>query len=191
MHVDEAIRQRRTHKVYGGGAISDQTLRELLDLAIWAPNHGLTEPWRFSVVAGSRLAALASAIEAAFDAMDRGDGDAGAERLRLKKRKMARRLAGAGAVIAVSYLQTPERPLLDREDYAATACAVQNILLAATARGLVGLWGTGKVMGHPQVRAFLQQTEEEAQVGVIFLGTPQQDMSGRRLQDAAAQSRWV
>lgn len=189
MNVDEAILQRRTHKFFGGGPIADTCLRELLELAIWAPNHGLTEPWRFSVVSGGRLGALQECLDAAFGAMDKG-GD-GAELLALKRRKMGRRIAGAGAVIAVSYRHTPDRPVTDREDYAAAACAVQNILLGATARGLVGLWSTGKVMGHPKVRAFLQQGDDEGQVGVLFLGTPAQAAVPRRSQTIAALSRWI
>lgn len=188
MDVDQAIRDRRTHKFFGGGAITEDQLRELLELAIWAPNHGLTEPWRFSVVSGARLGALQAAIDAAFGAMDKG-GDAGL--LEFKRRKMGRRLAGAAAVIAVSYRRTPDKPATDREDYAATACAVQNILLGATARGFVGLWSTGKVMGHPLVRAFLRQGDDEAQVGVIFLGTPAQAAVPRRSHTAADLSRWV
>ncbi len=191
MQLEEAIRQRRTHKFYGGGAVSEQTLRELLELAIWAPNHGLTEPWRFTVVPKSRFDDMLAAVERAFEQMRKGDDEDAAMRLAFKKRKMARRLAGAGAVIAVSYRRTPDRPVVDREDYAATACAVQNILLGATARDLVGLWSTGKVMSHAEVREFFQQPEDEGQVGVIFLGTAVQEVPPRRSHDAASLSRWL
>ncbi len=191
MHVDEAIRERRTHKFYGGGAINDDVVRELLELAIWAPNHGLTEPWRFTVVPAARFDAFGAVVHQALDAMRKGDDPDAETRLDFKKRKIARRLAGAGAVIAVSHRTSPDKPDVDREDYAATACAAQNILLGATARGLVGLWSTGKVLRHPLIRTFLQQSDEERQVGVLFLGTPQQEMQGRRLQDVASVSRWL
>ena len=189
MDVDQAIRQRRTHKFFGGGAMTEDCLRELLELAIWAPNHGLTEPWRFTVVTGARLDALRGVIDAAFDAMDKGGEASGL--LDLKRGKMGRRLAGTAAVIAVSYRQSPDKPATDREDYAAAACAAQNILLGATARGFVGLWSTGKVMGHPLVRAFLRQGDEEAQVGVLFLGTPAQTAVARRTHSAEELTRWV
>ena len=191
MEVDEAIRSRRTHKFYGGGAIADETLRELLELAIWAPNHGLTEPWRFTVVTAARFNELESVLGDAFDAMRKGDDEDAMTRIGFKKRKLARRLAGAGALIAVSYKRTPDRPQVDREDYAATACAAQNILLGATARGLVGLWSTGKVMGHPLVRAFLGQQGDEQQVGALFLGTREHKMTARRSQTAASLTRWL
>ena len=57
MELEEAIRGRRTHKVYGSEPVDRQTLEELLELARWAPNHHLTEPWEFRVVGPHTLAA--------------------------------------------------------------------------------------------------------------------------------------
>ena len=56
MDAEEAIRTRRTHKAYGPEPVDRATLEELLDLARWAPNHHLTNPWRFRVLgpAGAR-----------------------------------------------------------------------------------------------------------------------------------------
>ena len=50
MDVETAIRTRRTHKAYGSQPVDDDTVRELLELATFAPNHHLTNPWRFRVV---------------------------------------------------------------------------------------------------------------------------------------------
>ena len=50
MDVEEAIRARRTHKVYEREPVDRATVDELLELARWAPNHHLTNPWRFRVI---------------------------------------------------------------------------------------------------------------------------------------------
>ena len=50
MDVDEAIRSRRTLKDYRDEPVPPETVRELLELAVLAPNHHLTEPWRFRVI---------------------------------------------------------------------------------------------------------------------------------------------
>jgi nitroreductase len=56
--VEEAIRTRRTHKAYGADPVPRETLDELLELARWAPNHNLTNPWRFRVLGPESLARL-------------------------------------------------------------------------------------------------------------------------------------
>ena len=55
VELEDAIRTRRTHKAYGAEPVPRETLEELLELARWAPNHNLTNPWRFRVV-GPRVA---------------------------------------------------------------------------------------------------------------------------------------
>ena len=61
MDVEEAIRTRRTHKVYGPEPVPRETLDELFELARWAPNHNLTNPWRFRVLGPESLARLKEA----------------------------------------------------------------------------------------------------------------------------------
>ena len=61
MEVEEAIRGRRTHKAYAPEPVDPATLDGLLELARWAPNHHLTNPWRFRVVGPEALARLKEA----------------------------------------------------------------------------------------------------------------------------------
>ncbi|HEV2770357.1 MAG TPA: nitroreductase family protein, partial [Solirubrobacteraceae bacterium] len=61
MELEEAIRTRRTHKAYGTEPVDRATLEELLELARWAPNHNLTNPWRFRVLGPRTLDALKEA----------------------------------------------------------------------------------------------------------------------------------
>jgi nitroreductase len=191
MHVDEAIRQRRTHKHFAGGEVPEATLRELLELARWAPTHGYTEPWRFVVIGHASLGALREAALAALDGLAKPGDEEAIRRLRGKRDKLARRLEGAGAVVVVSWRRAPDDQALDREDYAATCCAIQNLLLGATARGLVGLWSTGAVLQAPALRAFYGLDEGEGVAGVVFLGWPERALQGRRYRELDAISRWI
>ncbi|MEY3013186.1 MAG: hypothetical protein RIT45_1921 [Pseudomonadota bacterium] len=191
MHVDEAIRSRRTHKFFAGGAIDDATLRELVELACWAPNHRFTEPWRFYAVRGAALPAMKQALVASLDAMAKDGDDESMRRLEQKRDKIARRLDGTGAVVVVTWKRSPDDTAQDREDYAATACAVQNLLLGATARGLCGLWSTGAVLMTPSMRAFYGVGEGETIAAVVFLGHPQTRLQGRRYKTEAEVLRFV
>ena len=61
MELDELIRTRRTQKAYEPGPVEPETLDELFELARWAPNHHLTNPWRFRVLGPAALEALKTA----------------------------------------------------------------------------------------------------------------------------------
>ena len=152
MDLEEAIRTRRTHKVYAPEPIDRTTLEELLDLARWAPNHNLTNPWRFRVVGPQALARLKAA--------------AGPE--------AAPKLDRAPTLVAVSALQTGEDPVRDEEDLLATAVAAYIVLLAAHDRGLAGYWRTPAVLRTEAGRAALGIGPEERFVALLYLGRPRQ-----------------
>mgnify|MGYP002630501948 CR=1 FL=1 len=191
MHVDKAIRTRRTHKLFAGGAIDDATLRELVELASWAPNHRFTEPWRFAVVRHARLGAMKAEVLASLDGLAK-DGDAESRRkLEQKRGKIAKRLDDAGAVVVVSWQRSTDDAALDREDYAATACAVQNMLLAGTARGIVGIWSTGAILLTPGMRAFYGVAADHSIAAVVFLGSPKAELEGHRYKGVDDVMHWV
>ncbi len=191
MHVDEAIQARRTHKQFVAGALSRETICELLELARWAPNHRVTEPWRFAVVHGDSKAAMVSACHEAFDAMAKPGDEHMAAKLAAKKKKFARRIGDAGAVLLISYVHSDSDATQDREDYAATACAVQNIMLGATARGLVSQWSTSKVFYSASMRAFFGQDADETLVALLFIGRQVRPMSGLRKRSIDQLTRWI
>lgn len=151
MDAEAAIRSRRTHKVYGSEPVDRATLDELLELARWAPNHDLTNPWRFRVI-GPR------ALERLKDA-------AGAEG--------AAKLDRAPTLVAATMVE-PADPVQREEDLAATAVATYIVLLAAHARGLVGYWRTPAVLRSEAGRAALGIGDGEHVVGLIHLGPARQ-----------------
>jgi nitroreductase len=153
MDVEEAIRTRRTHKVYGAEPVDRATLLELFDLARWAPNHHLTNPWRFRVVGPQALEALKRA--------------AGPE--------AAGKLDRAPTLVVVSVLQGGEDPVADEEDLLAAGVAAYIVLLGAHARGLVGYWRTPEVLRTPRGRAAAGVPDGERAIGLLHLGPPRQD----------------
>ncbi|HEY3020006.1 MAG TPA: nitroreductase [Solirubrobacteraceae bacterium] len=153
MDVDEAIRSRRTHKVYGSEPVDRETLLELFDLARWAPNHHLTNPWRFRVVGPQARAALKRA--------------AGEE--------AAAKLDRAPTLVVVSALQSGDDPVGDEEDVLAAACAAYIVLLAAHARGLAGYWRTPAVLRSVEGRAAVGVPQGERVLGLLHLGPARQE----------------
>jgi nitroreductase len=152
MDVEEAIRGRRTHKAFGPEPLPRELLDELLEMARWAPNHHLTNPWRFRVVGPHALAKLKEVA-----------GPEGASKL-----DRAPTLVAATALCS-------EDPVQDQEDLCATACAVYAILLAAHSRGLAGYWRTPGVLRTGAGLAALAIPADERFVALIHLGWPRQD----------------
>ncbi len=151
MDVEEAIRARRTIKAYAPQPIPRETLEELLDLARWAPNHHLTNPWRFRVVGPGTLERLKSA--------------AGPE--------AASKLDRAPTLVVATAVLTGD-PEQDEEDLHAAGVATYIVLLAAHARGLAGYWRTPGVLRTPEGRAAVEMGEDERFVGLIHLGEARQ-----------------
>jgi F420 biosynthesis protein FbiB-like protein len=187
MHVDDAIRSRRTIKQFDGTPVDDATVRELIALAMWAPNHKRTEPWRFSVVTQRQLPLLAAAAEAALQSLAKPPVDAS---LRAKQAKIRELLMGAGAVVVVSYVRSPDDACRDREDFAATCAAIQNLLLGATARGLGSLWSTSKALIGQPMRAFWALPDDEEPVGALVLGHSALGMPAVRHHSNDELTRW-
>src|SRR3954447_2739774 len=131
MDVFDAVRTRRTHKAYGADPVDRAQLEELFELARWAPNHHLTEPWRFRVVGPRALKRLKAA--------------AGPE--------AAGKLDRAPTLVVASQVRAPDDPEQDEEDFSSASIAAYLVLLAAHARGLAGYWRTPAVLRTPEGRA--------------------------------------
>jgi len=151
VEVDDAIRARRTIKAYAPEPVPRRLLEELFELARWAPNHHLTNPWRFRVLGPETLERLKEA--------------AGPE--------AAAKLDRAPTLVVASALLTGD-PEQDEEDLHATAVATYILLLGAHARGLAGYWRTPDVLRTPAGREAVGLGEDERFVGLVHLGEGRQ-----------------
>ncbi len=149
MDTEVAIRGRRTHKAYGREPVDRETVEELLDLARFAPNHHLTEPWRFRVIGSETFARLAEI-----------GGRSEEEKLR----------RAPTLVVASAMLAGDEHE--QREDLLAAGCAVYIVLLAAHARGLASYWRTPALFETEAGRAAVGLADDETFVALIHLGAP-------------------
>jgi nitroreductase len=168
MEVEKAIRTRRTHKAFGARELSRERLEPLFELARWAPNHHLTNPWRFRVLGPRTRERLMELAE------EREPGSA------VKLRR-------SPTLVAVSAAQTGDAGQ-DREDVLATAVAAYIVLLAAHARGLAGYWRTVPLLDDPAGRAIVGIPADETPVGLLYLGDPVQE---QRTAERAPPERFV
>jgi len=168
MEVDQAIRGRRTHKAFRPEPVARETLDELFDLARWAPNHHLTNPWRFRVVGPQALERLKAA--------------AGPE--------AAPKLDRAPTLVVCSCLVSGD-PIQDDEDLLATGVAAYIVLLGAHARGLAGYWRTPEVLREAGGQAAVGMGAGERFVGLLHLGAPVQERPAPEREPAAAVAEYL
>jgi nitroreductase len=157
MDVETAIRTRRTHKAFRPEPVPGEVLDELLDLARWAPNHNLTNPWRFRVIGPRTLERLKQAAGPAA----------------------AAKLDRAPTLVVCSCALSGD-PVQNEEDLHAAACAAYIVLLAAHARGLAGYWRTPDILRTEKGRAAVGLPPEERFVSLIHLGRGIQERAAPR-----------
>ena len=147
MDVAGLAAARRTHKSFGSEPVSRDVLRELLSLARYAPNHHLTQPWRFRVLGPEALASLKEAA-----------GPAEAAKL-----DRAPTLVVVSAALSGDLVQ-------DEEDVCATAAAVMLVLLGATERGLASYWRTPGALRTARGREVVGVPHGERVLGLLHFG---------------------
>jgi nitroreductase len=166
MELAEVIRTRRGVSVFTDQPVDPALVLELLETAVWAPNHHITEPWRFAFLSGDAVARYAAVRrDMALDMCALED-------------EGARRQVGDGTykkfVCIPAYLaiimKASSDPETFEDDFAATAALTQNFLLLAWERGLGTFWKTFK--NDRRLRDLLNLADDERVVGWLHLGYP-------------------
>lgn len=183
--VMQSIRDRRSHKVFTRRQVDPDDIRTLLDAAVLAPNHKMTQPWSFAVL--GRLAKKQyGEIKAQLRVKSDADGAAAAE----KRAKLVDEIAAVPAVIAV--MQRLEGDAhRKREDYAAVFMAIENILLVATSMGFGSKVLTGDILSAQNMRELVQAEENEQIVAIIHLGEPADQPKAKPRIPASDKTRWL
>ncbi len=158
----EALRGRRSIELYEPGPVDHAVLREAIEVARWAPNHRLTQPWRFYLIGPETQRAIADLV-GAVETRNKGE--------RVGELKRGRVLGMPGMFVVTSRRSSDE--LLDREDFAATACAAYSMMLYLWQRGVGTKWTTGSVTREPEFYELLGiDAEQERVVGLFWCGRP-------------------
>jgi len=167
--ITDLIRARRT--IYPEQFSSRKVHREQIELilnnALWAPTHGNTQPWRFQVFTENGLQTLSTFLGETYlkltllELQDNG-----------KLAKMMLRPLKSSVVIAVSMERQETEKIMELDEIAAVACAIQNMQLTATAYGLGAFWSTPKLIYSKEMNEFLGLKDKDKCIGLVYLGYP-------------------
>ena len=163
-HFATLARARRTNmQVDRTRAVPDTLVDDLCELAMWAPNHRKTWPWRFTAFSGEARDRLGQAF--VDDMVAIGFGDAG------KRTKTRTKYTRTPTVLVVG-CAAHEHPTFHAENRDAVAAGIQNILLGASAAGLASFWSTPPVADGPTTLQLCGFAADDRIIGVIYLGWP-------------------
>ena len=185
MNVMDAIRTRRSVKHFAPEPVARAQIQQLLDAAVLAPNHRMTQPWRFLVLGPEARAAYAR-VQAERKAAKNAD-PAVAEAVR---RKVEQEYAAVPVMIGVA-MRLDDDPEVREEDFAATYMAVDNICLEAMELGLGTHLRSGAVLEDGRVRAALGIGEGERLAAMIQLGHPAEQPTAKPRRPAAELTTWL
>lgn len=167
MDVQEAIATRRSIGKVSDEPISREQINALLEAAVRAPTHHLTEPWRFVVLTGDALDGLGDAMAERVRESSEGATDL-EDKVALEKSRPRR----APVIITVVYRPSTNPKAIEMEDRYSVGAGMQNILLLAHAQGLGAFLRTGPASRYPGVAEHLGLSEGEEIAGFIYVGKP-------------------
>jgi len=166
--LHQLLLDRRTVHDYREQALPNGALQRALRAALAAPNHRMTEPWRFVRVGPQTRAKL---VEIAIALKTRPESELSDSALQRLQDKILR-----PAELLVVCQIPQEKPEVAREDYAAVACAVQNLMLSLSAEGVGSKWSTGGITQDPRTLQLLGMKPEEGEiVGFLWAGYPESE----------------
>ena len=185
MNVTQAIQQRRSIKRFIDRPVTREQIEALLTAATLAPNHHLTQPWRFYVLGPNARYAYGLSL-GARKAKKIEDPEAA----RAMRETAAAEHRALPAMIAVAVVNV-EQPETREENYAAVMMGLENLALAAVEAGLGTHIKTGGVMDDPAARAAVGVRDEERIIAIVNVGVPAETPARKARGDATAYTTWV
>ncbi|MFD0793130.1 nitroreductase [Mucilaginibacter litoreus] len=173
--IANVVKTRRTIKpsTMNGNKIPNGHIASVLELADWAPNHGNTEPWRFIVFEEPSQYCIQHAE--LYKAANPGDSFNPTVYNNLSNQ------ANKASHVVIAYQKRGDLPKIPVfEEVVATSCAIQNLLLGATALNIGAFWSTGGMVLKPAFAEHFGLGAEDSVLGVLFLGYTDEQPEGKR-----------
>jgi nitroreductase len=188
LEVTQAIQSRRSVGRVKQDPVPSELVEKILESAVHAPNHKITEPWRFHVFAGKGRGELARARAELAKIQAETEGEE--EELAAGRISRERKKAFRAPVVIVVVSRGGRDEVETLENYAACAAAVQNMQLTAHALGLASIWRTGIQAYHPYMRDFFGLEDGDKIVAYLYLGYPDMEERPRRREPASSKTVW-
>ncbi|HPF89824.1 MAG TPA: nitroreductase [Flavobacteriales bacterium] len=186
--ITDLIRHRRSiaPKDYSDRIVQRELVERILTNATWAPSHGLTQPWRFTVFTGQGRERLSQFLGAEYTRLTPPE-----KFLQRKYDNVTQRPLQSSVVVGIGMERDPNGKISEQDEMLAVACAVQNMYLTCAAYGLGAFWATGAAMTGEGMRGFLGLGEHGQALGLFYMGYPAVAWPSGHRRPLEMVSRWV
>ena len=186
--VNKLIKSRRSTKprLFNGDKIDDKIVWQILENANWAPNHGLTQPWKYKVFSNSGLEKLAE-----FQADWYQENTAKDKFKPEKYERMKTNILKSSHVIVICMERQESAKIPEIEEIEAVACSVQNMVLTASAYEICSFWGSGGLTYTEELKEFLGLKEKDKCLGYLYLGYSDTPTTESRRDPIEEKVEWI
>lgn len=184
--IANTIKTRRTVKAQAmnGNKIPNGHIAAILELANWAPTHGYTEPWRFVVY--ENPAEFCAQHAEVYKQNSMGDNFDPAVYNNLMHQ------GDKASHIIVAVMKRGDLPKIPPfEEIAAASCAIQNMLLGATALNIASFWSTGGMALRPFFKEYMGFGNDDNIMGILYFGYSDEYPEGKRNSEIEDKITWV
>lgn len=185
--ITEVIKERRSipPEKFTDRKVHREVVEHVLNNGIWAPTHGMTQPWHFVVFMDKGSQDLAAFIAAHYRS-----NTPEAQFLQPKYDKYMKRGELASVAIAICMKRQDIEKIPEVEEVEAVACAVQNMHLTCTAYGLGAFWSSGGAIYSDEMKDFLGLGEKDRCLGIFYIGYPAEDWPRGQRTPLEYKSEW-
>ncbi|WP_017471127.1 nitroreductase family protein [Amphibacillus jilinensis] len=166
MLIEQLIKERRSIARFGERPVDVEEVKQLLNTAIWVPNHKMTQPWRFVFITGETKQQLA---ELAGSFMSKGK--VGEEKAAAYQK--AYQTFEHVPVFLMVIMEESHLLKTRQEDYASTSLIIHNLSLLCWEKGIGMIWKTGPLTDDVRFRELVGVKQGEKFVGMLQLGYPE------------------
>jgi nitroreductase len=186
---DNLIKNRRSifPQDYTGEKVDDLIVKKILETALWAPSHKMTQPWRFTVFTGAGLKSLAQAQAETYKKVTESDGTFRMERYQ----NLLTKPLLSSHIIAVLMKRDEKKSVPEVEEIGAVFCALQNIYLATTAYDVAGYFSTGGITYFEESKEIFGLEKDDKLLGFFHLGIPKRTPSALKRKSLEEVVHWV
>jgi nitroreductase len=187
--LNEIIKNRRSvfQNQYSGETVEDYIIEQMLENANWAPTHKFTEPWYFIVFTGNGIRELARQQAELYKKATEADGSFKQNRYE----NLAEKPMLSSHIIAIAMKRDEKKSVPEIEEIGAVFCAVQNMLLTASAYGIGCYLSTGGITYFQEARTLFGLGPEDRLIGFLHVGKIRSAIPQGKRKPVAEKVSWV
>ena len=186
--LNKLMKSRRSTKprLFNGEKIDDKIVWQILENAMWAPTHGLTQPWKYKIFSQSGLVQLADFQAELYQKITEP------EQFKPEKyERMKSNILKSSHVIVICMERQKSEKIPEIEEIEAVACSVQNMALTAAAYDICSFWGSGGVTYTDELKEFLELGEKDRCLGYLYLGYSDNPTTTSRRNSIEENVTWI